>query len=331
MTAGISPAVADSNAEARALFGHIEKVAPGLISESVENGSVSTSTVDAKAITVTAVGVGSSGASGSGISLTVEGVTVASSGDPALRTFLDSSGNQGVVQELANGFRVVRSIASGSDAKEFEYQLGVSSNVSLDPMAGGFLIVSEDGVHGFLSEPWAFDVKGDRQPTHFEVNGSQLRQVVEPHANASYPIVADPQWGYAYTYTTRSSPNTNWLKINNCFNCFFPVKGAPVSYPAPNQLLPLKAAVPVIGDINMECRMGTTVIGVQNFSWSFRATANHYDGYGSYISFNFKYINNVPSLVVTATIAIDRGMYLNAVNSGAAQANWQEFVNRLNA
>ena len=73
------------------------------------------------------------------------------------------------------------------------------------------------------------------------------------------------------------------------------------------------------------------VIGVQNFSWSFRATANHYDGYGSYISFNFKYLNNVPSLVVTATIAIDRGMYLNAVNSGAAQANWQEFVNRLNA
>ena len=279
-------------------------------------------------LTVAAPNVVSGGAFGQGLSLAIKDVDWASTqvGDTQFRV---NDGPTGHVIASASGFTIERSIANDTQLVQ-SYLLSVESNAHLDVIADGFLLVDDSGARGTLSMPWAKDARGASQPTHFELRGSELLQIVEPLPSAVYPLIADPQWGYAFTYTTKSSPNTNWIKIHNCFNCYFPVAGAPASYPAPNELLPLVvyAASPLFF-VNMECRMGTTVVATQDFSWSFRATANHYDGYGSRISFNFRYINNVPSLVVSAVIVNDRGQALNAAYTGLAQANWQTFANNL--
>jgi hypothetical protein len=278
---------------------------------------------------VTAAGKSFASAEVLGLSLRVPGIASIEEVSLGQTSFIANSGPDGVFQETPTGFRIIRVIETNADLIQ-SYGLQVTGLATLEPIADGFLIVDGQDVFGSISNPWAFDANGVEQPTYFVLQNSTLQQIVEPLPGATFPIVADPEWGYAFTYTTTSSPNTNWIKLHNCFNCYFPVSGAPFAYPAPNQLLPLWITALGLGVINMECRMGTSVLGTQNFSWSSRATSNHYDGFGSRISFNLRYLNNVPKLVVSATIVNDFGQARNAINSGAAQGNWQQFASNLN-
>ncbi len=54
--------------------------------------------------------------------------------------------------------------------------------------AGGFV--------GGVASPWAFDANGVSVPTHFEVSGAKLTQVVDHQSgDFVYPISADPYLG----------------------------------------------------------------------------------------------------------------------------------------
>lgn len=54
---------------------------------------------------------------------------------------------------------------------------------------------SEYEAVGGIDTPWAVDARGVTVPTHFEVNGNTLIQVIEHQSgNFAYPITADPQW-----------------------------------------------------------------------------------------------------------------------------------------
>lgn len=50
-------------------------------------------------------------------------------------------------------------------------------------------------ITGTVATPWARDANGNTVPTHFEINGTTLTQIVD-HQNGAYtyPIVADPWW-----------------------------------------------------------------------------------------------------------------------------------------
>lgn len=64
---------------------------------------------------------------------------------------------------------------------------------------GEIFIVDEQGSTVFFVAPaWAIDALGKKVPTHFEVRGDTLSQVVEHSADYSYPIVADPSIGGFY-------------------------------------------------------------------------------------------------------------------------------------
>ena len=49
-----------------------------------------------------------------------------------------------------------------------------------------------------MERPWARDANGAEVPTHYEITGTTLTQIIdhrmEPYA---YPIVADPFWDTA--------------------------------------------------------------------------------------------------------------------------------------
>jgi hypothetical protein len=291
-------------------------------------------TVDNARVDVSLDGVGAlsvvadkplEGSAGSrGISLVITDVDGVKAMGPGLNMFQVSGESAGLVQELAGGFRVLRSIASRDASSSFDYQTNLPVDAELIPVADGFLISNGTSIFGALANPWAVDALGRPQQTNYTLRDGILSQSVALRADAAMPVVVDPNWTYAYTFTTRTSPNSNWIKLHNCFNCYFPIGGAPQSWPAPNELLPL-----IADGQNMECRMGTVIVGgLQDYSWSFRATANHIDGYGSSISFALRYVAGVPSLIVSAFIVNEPWM-TREVMTTLAKASWQTFATNL--
>lgn len=85
---------------------------------------------------------------------------------------------------------------------------------------GSVVAWNADGGYSFgISAPWALDANGVQVPTHFEVRGLELVQVVS-HTSGSYrdPIVADPWFGIdlyrnVYISTGRDADGSGW-KIN---------------------------------------------------------------------------------------------------------------------
>lgn len=79
------------------------------------------------------------------------------------------------------------------------------------PISGGSPVIDSDGsvslevtsgestliLDGVVKAPWAYDAEGSPVPTHFEVDGESLVQVVDHTAREFvYPVVADPEWGW---------------------------------------------------------------------------------------------------------------------------------------
>jgi hypothetical protein len=90
------------------------------------------------------------------------------------------------------------------------------SPVDLRPSRDGEIEVLAPGIDhpvSTVAPAWATDAEGRPVPTHFEVRGSALVQVVN-HRGASYPVVADPKhtWGYVTGTTYYSRKETRSLK-----------------------------------------------------------------------------------------------------------------------
>lgn len=94
----------------------------------------------------------------------------------------------------------VHSIIGDKDApEEYSYSFPGVDAIVLDAETGvAFLfayIEGEPELVGGVDAPWARDANGVEVPTHFEVQGNVLTQVVEHKSgNFAYPITADPSW-----------------------------------------------------------------------------------------------------------------------------------------
>ncbi|HEY0216901.1 MAG TPA: hypothetical protein VGC57_10960 [Cellulomonas sp.] len=104
---------------------------------------------------------------------------------------------QVAVQAFDNGVRFLAIIDSADAPERYPFPLEVPP--------GGSLALLEDGTVDLLDgtgavvatapAPWAYDSEGRAVPTHFEIDGTTLVQVVEHAAgDFTYPIVADPSW-----------------------------------------------------------------------------------------------------------------------------------------
>lgn len=87
-------------------------------------------------------------------------------------------------------------IDSKSAPDRFEYPLSLPSGAVLEELQGGILVRSAEGdLLGGFTPAWATDAEGKEIPTHYEVNGSTLTQVVDHQkAGTAYPVVADPAY-----------------------------------------------------------------------------------------------------------------------------------------
>ncbi|BAJ74497.1 hypothetical protein MTES_1533 [Microbacterium testaceum StLB037] len=101
------------------------------------------------------------------------------------------------VQTLESGDTRVQTVIPDRDATH-EAAFGMEGFRAVIDSAGnaGFVQNGSEGAFVPVDAPWATDATGASVPTHYEVRGDRLVQIVTPTASTAYPVVADPTWGW---------------------------------------------------------------------------------------------------------------------------------------
>lgn len=87
-------------------------------------------------------------------------------------------------------------IESPSAPTAYPYTFSVPGTAEVREEGGTVLFLDQDGkMLGGLAPAWAKDANGNSVPTHYEVSGTAVTQVVEHGEGSAYPIVADPWLG----------------------------------------------------------------------------------------------------------------------------------------
>lgn len=233
-----------------------------------------------------------------------------------------------VFQPTATGGRIMTVIKTSDSAHCSKFAFDVPQGTTLETAAEGYYLENGSDVILHLSDAWAVDSNGKEIPSKYSWDSGTLTQcVAKDVARIQYPILADPGWDYTYQYALTKTAATNKIYLKSCFNCYFPVTGAPQGFPVPQQLLPLSTSF-FGSNFNMECRFDAEFNGTNYYGFSFLATANHVDGIGSWILFEMKTVSGAKKLIVSAHVMNDLlkvGPY-----SLGAQGKWQDFANNLN-
>lgn len=107
----------------------------------------------------------------------------------------EHSANTVVVGDL--GVQMLTTIANGGASTRYEYRLSLVQGQRLMLTELGPVVLDERGeMQLAVAAPWAKDSNGRDVPTHYEVTGDTLTQVVEHRSdvNVAYPVTADPIW-----------------------------------------------------------------------------------------------------------------------------------------
>lgn len=100
----------------------------------------------------------------------------------------------------SDGSVQIITVIERADAPEnYTFVLNLDGGLTLVPDvgSGAVQILDVAGEYaGSVAPPWAYDASGDPVPTHFEINGNELVQIVNHSADDfDYPITADPYLG----------------------------------------------------------------------------------------------------------------------------------------
>jgi hypothetical protein len=242
------------------------------------------------------------------------------------------------VQPVMNGVRLMTAIDDESAGENFSYTFDLPDGSSTTPLPGGDTLLADASHHyiGTLAAAWAVDASGAALDTGYSWEGNTLTQHVELDADTAFPVLIDPLWFYSYDFNaTVPGYHANHPKaseaavsrlLHGCFNCYFPINGAPRGYPADGDILNLNASPFSLEALRAPVRVQTANGGAMQFL----AQAGHFDGAGSLITFSWY---NDPSgyihLYVHAKIVRDLGPHLNIINSRIAGANWLFFWQRV--
>ncbi len=102
------------------------------------------------------------------------------------------------------GIQINTVIAASSAPKRYDYPMSLASGQSLHLNADGSAVVADGAgtIAIYIDTPWAKDANGDDVPTHYEVEGNVLTQVVDFLTTTAFPVVADPSViTTVYTYS----------------------------------------------------------------------------------------------------------------------------------
>lgn len=214
--------------------------------------------------------------------------SVASGGN---RVFSATSGS--------NFARLVAQSFTPSTTNEITYDTNFDVDTHLVLVENvGLQILANDGSYlGTLSAPWAFDSKGRSLKTWFTLSNSQLTQHILIDKQVSYPVTSDPNWSYTFDTMLNTSLGATGMRVSyrspayatnllkSCFNCYFPISGAPRTYPYVGQTMPLQIQLPIISFVTKPAPVKVSAVYVHG--WQFIALPGHVDWVGSTITFQW--------------------------------------------
>ncbi|MFJ3395275.1 DUF2599 domain-containing protein [Leifsonia aquatica] len=115
-------------------------------------------------------------------------------------TYENGNGSRTVPVVKSDGSVQITTILDSTQAPtRFDYTFDAGPGSYLEPVDGLTVVRHADGGWAAgIAPAWAVDANGASVPTHYEIDGSVLTQVVEHSAGEfAYPIVADPYLGQA--------------------------------------------------------------------------------------------------------------------------------------
>ena len=212
MLVGFAPLDSDAIHAAKAVA-TIQEIAP----EAVANPEGTTQTTDpGVAVSDESVGARATIPTDAADGIQIEGVTI---GLPFAEMADDASASQlpgVVVYDNNNGsatvpvirergtVQITTVIGNANAPKRYDYPMRLARGQSLHLNEDGSVVAAgRDGSFtAYVASPWAKDANGDAVPTHYEVSGNTLTQVVDFTAATAFPVVADPTmdilwWGVA--------------------------------------------------------------------------------------------------------------------------------------
>lgn len=230
---------------------------------------------------------------------------------------------------------MITTVATPDGPAEFVYVLSGIDSPYLVRMGDGSakLLDAGDRYVADLGAPWAIDATGRYLPTSYELEGDVLTQKVG-YGGAVFPVVADPSWTYSVDHRSyqvitgkeKASAARAMAELRRCFNCSFPVKGAPRAFPQEGQVIKLDASP--ISFVRYPAPV--RVARVNSRSWSFVALPGHFDGAGSVVSFSlYNDASGWLHLAVAARVEEDGGDIPRAVNRKVAEETWLAFLSNL--
>ncbi|WP_138316559.1 hypothetical protein [Rhodoluna limnophila] len=259
-----------------------------------------------------------------------------------------------VAESEGSTFRFLAESDSIASARSINYEISLPKNTYLlELVTGEYQILDPLGEYfGTLSKPWAIDANGVRYESRFDMKNGTLTQINQIPQSAAAPILTDPSWSYQMDfsqhiesdgstgipptiYYSKRSPLYVTSLLKKCFNCYFPVSGAPPTYPYVGQVMPLYVLNPVLFGLvtyNMKVKVTRTF----NYGWEFAAMSGHVDGIGSTIKFlwypdayerlhlkvSAYIVEENPIDMPFTSLEFDQNLYRNE-----ARATWQSFFN----
>ncbi|WP_285113646.1 hypothetical protein [Leifsonia sp. fls2-241-R2A-40a] len=142
---------------------------------------------------------------------------------PGVVAFDNKNGSTTVPVIHSDGTVQINTVIDNADApKRYDYPIAIPEGASLQQDANGTVaVVTADGSPlRVFGEAWAKDAHGAAVPTHYEVRGNTLTQVVDFSEATAFPVVADPSTGvYSWNCILQNGSNY-WLApgslLGNC-------------------------------------------------------------------------------------------------------------------
>lgn len=122
-------------------------------------------------------------------------------------------------------------------------------------------------------------------------------------------------------------PVKAWNELHRCFNCSFPVKGAPKKFPTEGQLIKLQACAAG----SWGCKPAPVRYYKSTgwpYTWYFIAQKGHFDGAGSKVYFRF-YNDSSGYLKLNVWAYVTKPTVPDGVNKEFATSKWRAFAHVL--
>ncbi|WP_374009460.1 hypothetical protein [Leifsonia sp. LS-T14] len=142
---------------------------------------------------------------------------------PGVVAFDNNNGSTTVPMILSDGTVQINTVIENSNGpKRYDYPIDVPEGASLTRDENGTVaVVAMDGAPlRVFGDAWAKDANGKPVPTHYEVHGNVLTQVVNFTEATAFPVVADPSTG-SYSYNCVNPNGSSYFmkpgeSLTNC-------------------------------------------------------------------------------------------------------------------